>query len=654
MVRNVNSPSKFLMYLRFLQVMINNQVNDLSSHKTKYTSSALTQKVFANMKRIGKEFPGIETLLFTTMLVQPQAIEEEEAEEDEVPDALTHHHHYKFNLKCDTLSQKVAHLDQDKFAQALDIIKLKQRVKKLEKKRRSKSSGLKRSRKVGTSQMVESSTETVVGAELQGRIEKKDDDNVAAKEVNAAEPTVFDDEEVTITMAQTLIKMKAKKARILYEQMAKRLQDEEIKQAAAREKQDQDDLKRAQHLDNIKKYQNLKRKLVSIAQARKNMFIYLKNMIGYKMEHFKGMSYNKVRPIFEREYNKVQTLFIPDKDVEKPSKKRVVEETLFQESFKKLKAVEISGSESTQDTPTIDPKEMSEEDVHNMLKIVLVAEFKVEALQVKLVKEKFSTAMPTEDKEKALWVELKRLYEPNAADVFWKLQRYMHDPLTWKLYTNCGVHQVSSTRRRDIFIFTKKNYPLTNAVMILMLSAKLQVDEDCEMARDLVMKIFMEANKPKSTTRVDDVQDLKKKGPKGLLLLVEVLALLVQVNVVRGYNRRYSMRSESMRTYLIVASGTNGARFRRSDLLPSRLIGNNKSIHEYSKFHIGSEFSRNRSGFSKSSSPGAYRLVERPERKRCSGGNDTCCAILLAVASLFFWKWELSSLAVGTSSADNK
>nr|GEY72412.1 hypothetical protein [Tanacetum cinerariifolium] len=53
-----------------------------------------------------------------------------------------------------------------------------------------------------------------------------------------------------------------------------------------------------------------------------------------------------------------------------------------------------------------------------------------------LVKEKFSSAVPREDKEKALWVELKRLFEPNADDVFWKLQRYMHDSLTWKLYTN--------------------------------------------------------------------------------------------------------------------------------------------------------------------------------------------------------------------------
>nr|GEW28244.1 hypothetical protein [Tanacetum cinerariifolium] len=244
-----------------------------------------------------------------------------------------------------------------------------QRVKKLEKQRRSKSLGLKRLRKVGTSQRVESSAKTVVGAQedasKQGeRTERKDDDNAADKEVNAAEPTVFNDEEM-----------------------------------------------QEKHLDNIQKYQSLKRKPISVAQTKKNMIVYLKNMAGYKMEHFKGMSYDK-----------------------------------------KLRAeVEVSGSESTQDTPTIDPKEMSEEDVQNMLQIVPMSEFKVEALQVKyplidweihskgsrtywkiikvggitqayqsfedmlkvfdredldalwrLVKEKFSTTIPTEDKDKAL------------------------------------------------------------------------------------------------------------------------------------------------------------------------------------------------------------------------------------------------------------
>nr|GFA00443.1 glutamic acid-rich protein-like [Tanacetum cinerariifolium] len=245
--------------------------------------------------------------------------------------------------KCATLSQKVVALEQDKIAQSLEILKLKNRVKKLKRKRRSKSSGLKRLRK--------------------GR---KDDYNAAANEVSVVEPTVFDDEEVTMTMAQTLINMKAEKARILDEQMAKRLHEEEENidwNVVAEQIQEKD-------LDNIKKYQSLKRKPISIAQARKNMIIYLKNMAGYKIKHFRGMTYDK-------------------------------------ESFKKLKAVEALGSHSTLDTPTDDPKEMSEEDVKNMLEIVPVSEFKVEALQ-------------------------------------------------------------------------------------------LQADEDYEMAKDLVMKIFMEANKPKS------------------------------------------------------------------------------------------------------------------------------------------------------------
>ncbi|KAL2920926.1 DNA-directed RNA polymerase subunit beta'', partial [Bienertia sinuspersici] len=78
--------------------------------------------------------------------------------------------------------------------------------------------------------------------------------------------------------------------------------------------------------------------------------------------------------------------------------------------------------------------------------------------------------------------------------------------------------------------------------------------------------------------------------------------------------------SEDGITNWIVSGGTNGARFRRSDMLPSYLIGNNESISEYSKFYIRSKFSRNCSSFSKSGSPGPYRLVERIKRKRCSGG----------------------------------
>nr|GEZ64050.1 hypothetical protein [Tanacetum cinerariifolium] len=237
---------------------------------------------------------------------------------------------------------------------------------------------------------------------------------------------------LAVGMPCAFYSQQAEKARFLDEHMAKRLHDDEVEQAAAREKQEKDDLEKMQekHLDNIKKYQTLKRKPISIAQARKNMIVYLKNMAGYKMEHFKGMTYDKVRPIFEREYNKVQTMFKPDKDVEEPQKKRVAEETLLQESIKKLKAVEVLALQVKY--PLID-WEIHSEGSRTYWKIIRVGgitqayqSFKdmlkyfdredLDAL-CRLVKEKFSTTVPTVDKEKALWVELKRLFKPDANDV---------------------------------------------------------------------------------------------------------------------------------------------------------------------------------------------------------------------------------------------
>ncbi|GJY57743.1 ribonuclease H-like domain-containing protein [Tanacetum coccineum] len=74
-----------------------------------------------------------------------------------------------------------------------------------------------------------------------------------------------------------------------------------------------------------------------------------------------------------------------------------------------------------------------------------------------LVKERFSSTDPTDDKERIIWVELKRLFEPDIDDILWKLQRYMHDPLTWRLYDTCGVHHVSTDRGHDIFMLVIVN-----------------------------------------------------------------------------------------------------------------------------------------------------------------------------------------------------
>nr|GEZ67828.1 hypothetical protein [Tanacetum cinerariifolium] len=83
---------------------------------------------------------------------------------------------------CAALTRQVEHLEHDKVAQALEIIKLKKRVKKLESADKVKVIKLRRLKKVGTSQRVELSTYTnMKDASNQGRmIDELDKDEVVA------------------------------------------------------------------------------------------------------------------------------------------------------------------------------------------------------------------------------------------------------------------------------------------------------------------------------------------------------------------------------------------------------------------------------------------------------------------------------------------
>nr|GEX21806.1 retrovirus-related Pol polyprotein from transposon TNT 1-94 [Tanacetum cinerariifolium] len=200
LVRNVDSSTKFYMYPRFLQLMIRTQVGDISSHTTKYSSSALTQKEFANMRMVGKGFSRVETPLFEGMIVAQQAddvanegvagvdvdvvsvvvaepsipsptpttqppppsqdlpstsqviptpppspiAEPSSPPQQQQPSQPTHDAKISIDLlhtlleTCTTLTRKMEALEQDKVSQALKIIKLKQRVKNLERKNKLK------------------------------------------------------------------------------------------------------------------------------------------------------------------------------------------------------------------------------------------------------------------------------------------------------------------------------------------------------------------------------------------------------------------------------------------------------------------------------------------------------------------------------------
>nr|GFA56937.1 hypothetical protein [Tanacetum cinerariifolium] len=194
LVRNVDSTSKFYMYPRFIQLIIQSNITDLSKHTNRYISPVLTQKVFANMRRVGKGFSGVETPLFETMLVVRDVDAEEEVQVLAQDDVVQEHVIEEIATevvpptptspsppspvipsspphqspcppqpqavegssqliqqvldKCSALVLRVEGLENANVAQQLEIIKLKARVKKLKRLNKVKSSKLRRLKKV--------------------------------------------------------------------------------------------------------------------------------------------------------------------------------------------------------------------------------------------------------------------------------------------------------------------------------------------------------------------------------------------------------------------------------------------------------------------------------------------------------------------------
>ncbi|GJR72164.1 hypothetical protein Tco_0084529 [Tanacetum coccineum] len=217
MIKNLEGGVKFIMYLRFVQVFLDKQVEGMSKHKGIYVTPSHTKKIFANMKREGKGFSGRITPLFQTMMVQaPKDMGEDSAAPTDshstpiiTQPSSSKPQKKKFKMKqrkdsgptkpipeeanneepistpscdppqsgedrlqltklmslCTKLQKQVLDLEEAKTAQAKEIASLKKRVKQLEKRRKSRTSGLKRFRKVGSASMVESSNDVSLGAQ---------------------------------------------------------------------------------------------------------------------------------------------------------------------------------------------------------------------------------------------------------------------------------------------------------------------------------------------------------------------------------------------------------------------------------------------------------------------------------------------------------
>nr|GEW35304.1 ribonuclease H-like domain-containing protein [Tanacetum cinerariifolium] len=419
LVHNVDSSSKFYMYPRFIQLIIQNQVCDLSTHTTRFISPALTQKVFLNMRRVGKGFSGVETPLFEGMLADRQPVEEELIDEqvqvddvvtaaveenvaedvahDAIPSPPSHDipspspkpssppqqpqsspqvplqgAEFPTQIQqvlnvCSALAKRVENLENDNAAQKLVIIKLKARVKRLEKANMVKSSKLRRLRKVGASRRIESSDdmEDVFNQErLIDDMDKDEGIDAVSAIIPAAKPSILA-AALTVVAAYTR-RRKGVIIRDLEEELSSKTPSETpaetpkvkdkgkgilVKTPKPMKKKDQIELdaeyvrklheeinrdhegfnkdidwdaamdhvnQKSNNPQYIKRYQGMKKRPHTESESRKNMMIYLKNTAGYKMDLFKGMTYAQICPIFQARFNEnMRFLFKSREEMEK-------------------------------------------------------------------------------------------------------------------------------------------------------------------------------------------------------------------------------------------------------------------------------------------------------------------------------------------------
>nr|GEZ20029.1 retrovirus-related Pol polyprotein from transposon TNT 1-94 [Tanacetum cinerariifolium] len=85
---------------------------------------------------------------------------------------------------------------------------------------------------------------------------------------------------------------------------------------------------------------DLKEESTTEAQARRNMIMYLKNAAGFRLDYFKGMSYDDIRPIFEAKFNSnIKFLLKLREKIEEEENKAIesINETLAQKVAKRRK-----------------------------------------------------------------------------------------------------------------------------------------------------------------------------------------------------------------------------------------------------------------------------------------------------------------------------
>nr|GEZ56587.1 hypothetical protein [Tanacetum cinerariifolium] len=390
LVRSVDSTSKFYMYPRFIQMIIQSNIADLSKHTNRYISPVLTQKVFANMRRVGKGFSGVETPLFENMLaVRAVDVEEEvqvSAQDDVVqehvieaiatevvpptpnlpspsspiipstpphqspspppPQAAEGSSHLVQQVldKCFALVLRVEGLETANAAQQLEIIKLKAMDVEyvFSQGRISVDMETNKGIELEEDTKVQEAVEVMTTAKLITEVVTAAATQVATASapIPAAKPKVL---KIAATLA---VSTRRRKGVVIRDPEEELHTDTPAETHTVKDKGKGiliEDPKPMKKKDQIEMDAEFMKKPQSESEARKNMISYLKNTEGYKMKFFKGKTYDQILPIFQARFDaNMKFLFKTRKEMEKEDEEIIksINETPAQKAAKRRKLSE--------------------------------------------------------------------------------------------------------------------------------------------------------------------------------------------------------------------------------------------------------------------------------------------------------------------------
>ncbi|GJY99823.1 hypothetical protein Tco_0517253 [Tanacetum coccineum] len=230
------------------------------------------------------------------------------------------------------------------------------------------------------------------------------------------------------------------------------------------------------------------------------MCTYMKHMAGYKDKDFKGKSFDAIKQMFDKAYKHVNDY--GPMDTESSGKKA---ESSRKKVVSKKRACERPSKESVKRQKVEDDAEKAE--LKACLEIVLGNDSadNIESLATKYPIVDWKTYILAEDKMYYQIIRADRrtkYYKIFTAmlddfdrqdvldlhrleDEIWKAQQD-YTLISWRLYDSCGVHLLLMDTRISIHMLVEKKYPLTQEMLSRMLSRRLAVDHECEMAFELL------------------------------------------------------------------------------------------------------------------------------------------------------------------------